>query len=229
MKLKPSEVHVISRRLKLILAAGLMTVMNCGQADSTDARCDIYPAGEDHADAMLPCVFSQRQGYISITRDDGVRHELAPVGDKPGNFKDQDGRPVYRQSGLGDQGQIFRFENESVYVYWSTAALEPVSDEDNWTAPFTTEDFDATTRLRCKAAGDSEFGSCPAGILRMEDGQASITVLSPGDEQFTINFMRDYINASNREVDAARQDDTWIVTVNGAEVYEVPLAAIEGG
>jgi hypothetical protein len=63
----------------------------------------------------------------------------------------------------------------------------------------------------------------------MEDGQASITVLSPGDEQFTINFMRDYINASNREVDAARQDDTWIVTVNGAEVYEVPLAAIEGG
>jgi len=46
-----------------------------------------------------------------------VTHELAPVGETPGNFRDQQGRPVYRQSGLGDQGQIFRFQNESVYVY----------------------------------------------------------------------------------------------------------------
>jgi hypothetical protein len=48
-------------------------------------------------------------------------------------------------------------------------------------------------------------------------------------EIFTINFMKDYINASNREVEAELQEDTWTVTVNGEEVYEVPLAAIEGG
>lgn len=153
-------------------------------ADWTKARCDIYPRGEDHTEKMIPCVFSQRQGYVTITRDDGVIHDLSPVGDTSGNFKDQDGLPVYRQSGLGDQGLIFRFEDESVYVYWNTGALEPSSDEGNWSAPFTTHDYDATTRLRCRATGDSEFGSCPAGILRMEGGQASIVVQNQLGEQY---------------------------------------------
>jgi hypothetical protein len=198
-------------------------------ADWIDARCDIYPKGEDHTDRMIPCTFGQRQGYITITRDDGVMHDLSPVGDDPGNFRDQDGRTVYRQSGLGDQGLIFRFPDESVYVYWDTGALKPQADEDNWTAPFTTADYDATTRLRCRAAGDSEFGSCPAGILRMEDGQASIVVQNQLGEQFTINFMKDYVNATNREVKARMEGDTWILEFANGELWEVPLAAIEGG
>ena len=198
-------------------------------ADWTDARCDIYEKGSDHASKMIPCTFGQRQGFVTITRDDGVTHDLSPEGDQPGNYRDQDGNAVYRQSGLGDQGQIFRFETESVFVYWSTAALEPQSEEDNWSAPFTTDEYDATTRLRCRAAGDSEFGSCPAGILRMEDGQASIVVQNQLGEIFTINFMSDYVNAANREVKATLEGDTWTVTVSDGEVYEVPLAAIEGG
>jgi hypothetical protein len=48
-------------------------------------------------------------------------------------------------------------------------------------------------------------------------------------EQFSINFMSDYVNATNREVDAVLEGDTWTVTVDNGEVYEVPLAAIEGG
>ena len=178
---------------------------------------------------MIPCTFGQRQGHVTITRSDGVTHDLSPVGDSPGNYRDQDGRPAYRQSGLGDQGLIFRLEDESVYVYWNTAALKPPADEDNFTAPFTTDEYDATTRLRCRAAGDTEFGSCPAGILRMEGGQASIVVQNQLGEQFTINFMTGYVNATNREADARLEGDTWIVTINGKEVYEVPLAAIEGG
>jgi len=213
----------------LLLAAIAALFAQSVAADSTDARCDIYPRGEDHASKMIPCVFSQRQGYVTITREDGVTHDLEPVGDDPGNYRDQDGRPAYRQSGLGDQGQIFRLEEESVYVYWNTAALEPPADEDNWAAPFTTRDYDATTRLRCRAAGDSEFGSCPAGILRMENAQASIVVQNQLGEQFTINFMTDYVNATNREVKATLEGDTWIVTVANGEVYEVPRAAIEGG
>lgn len=198
-------------------------------ADWTDARCDIYEKGSDHASKMIPCTFGQRQGSITITRDDGVTHDLSPEGDQPGNYRDQDGNAVYRQSGLGDQGQIFRFETESVFVYWSTAALEPQSEEDNWSAPFTTDEYDATTRLRCRAAGDSEFGSCPAGILRMEDRQASIVVQNQLGEIFTINFMTGYINATNREIKATLEGDTWTVTVANGEVYEVPLAAIQGG
>jgi len=63
----------------------------------------------------------------------------------------------------------------------------------------------------------------------MDGGQASIVVQNQLGEQFTINFMNDYVNASNREVEARLEDDTWLVTVNGEEIYEVPLAAIEGG
>lgn len=199
----------------------------CG-ADWTEARCDVFPAGQDHTDVNIPCRFSQRQGHITISRSDNVTHELTPEAGTPGNFHDQEGRAVYRQSGLGDQGLIFRFPDESVYVYWNTAALEP-ADEGNPTWPFTTHDFDATTLLRCRTAIDAEAGSCPAGILRMEDNQASIVVLNQAGERFTINFMRDYINATNREVDAVMEGDTWILTVDGHEIYEVPLAAIEGG
>ena len=198
-------------------------------ADSTEARCDIYPTGQDHASAMLPCTFSQRQGYITVARQDGETHELFPVGDAPGHYRDQHDRTVYREAGLGDQGTIFRFPDQAVYVYWDVSALQPQSTENNPTAPFSTADYDATALLRCRATPDGDVESCPAGILRMENGQASVVVLSPGREQFTINFMSDYINAANRHVEGALQGDTWIVTVNGREVYEVPLAAIEGG
>jgi hypothetical protein len=200
-----------------------------GVADSTEARCDIYPRGSDHASKMIPCTFSQRQGYVTIARDDGVTHDLLPAGDQPGNFRDQDERTVYRNSGLGDQGLIFRFPDESVYVYWNTAALQPQTDEDNWSAPFTTADYDATTRLRCRGVDEAEFGSCPAGILRMENAQASIVIQNQRGEQFTINFMSDYTTATNRAVEAVLEGDTYIVTIDDREIYEVPMAAIEGG
>ena len=211
------------------VAAIAAILTNSSSADSMEARCDIYPRGSDQTSAMIPCTYSQRQGYVTITRADGITHDLTPVDDAPGNYRDQDGRSTYRESGLGGHGQIYRFEDQSVYVYWDTSALKPAAAGDNPTAPFTTADYDATTILRCRAKGSSEYDSCPAGILRMEDGQASIVVQNQQGEQFTINFMKDYINATNREVDAKLEGDTWVITINGEEVYLVPLAAIEGG
>ena len=55
----------------------------------------------------------------------------------------------------------------------------------------------------------------------MENDQASIVVRNPQGEQFTINFMKDDVNATNR--------DTCILHFANGEVWEVPLAAIEGG
>lgn len=209
-----------------MLAAGWT---NLAVADWTEARCDIYPRGEDKASAMIPCTFGQRQGNVTITRSDGVKHDLVAVGDEPGNYRDQHGKAAYRQKGLGADGLIFRLEDESVYVYWETDALYPVDGPDNWTSPFTTADYDATTRLQCGFVDSGEMESCPAGILRMEDGQASIVIISPADKKFTINFMKDYVNATSGEVVAHMQEDTWIVVINGNERYEVPRAAIEGG
>lgn len=217
------------RHLLTFAAIAALLLTTPVSADWVAARCDVYLAGEDHTDKMMPCTFAQRQGHVTITREDGVTHELAPVGDTPGNFREQHDRAVYRQSGLGDQGLIFRFPDESVFVYWSTAGLEPPADADNPTAPFTTADYDATMLLRCRAADAAAFGSCPAGILRMDGGEASIVMQSPAGEQFTINFMRDYVNATNRDAAATFAGDTWSVVIDGGDVYEVPLAAIEGG
>lgn len=97
------------------------------KADTVDARCDIYPRGEDRASAVTACTFSQRQGNVGIQLQDGRRYDLTPVGSQPGNYVDQNGQPAYRQSGLGDRGQIYRFATESIYVYWDTAGIPSAS------------------------------------------------------------------------------------------------------
>ena len=106
-----------------LLAAAVSLMAPAAHADTVNARCDIYLKGSDRASAVVPCTFSQRQGHVSIDRADGVRHELAPKGDQPGSYVDQNGKPAYRQSGLGTRGQIYRLARESVYVYWDTAGL----------------------------------------------------------------------------------------------------------
>ncbi len=72
------------------------------KADTMQARCDVYPKGEDRAKSSGPCTFSQRQGAVGIQLQNGKRYDLRPVGNNPGNYRDQNGRAAYRQSGLGD-------------------------------------------------------------------------------------------------------------------------------
>lgn len=45
--------------LALVVAVHFSAV---AAADSTEARCDIYPKGDDHTDVIIACTFSQRQG-----------------------------------------------------------------------------------------------------------------------------------------------------------------------
>lgn len=215
--------------LYLCLLAGLGAAS--AAADTAAARCDIYPTGSDTAQASLDCTFGQRQGYISITRADGVEHELEPVGDAPGNFRDQNGQAVYRESGLGEDGQIFRFPDISLFVYW---APDQADAADSPTAPFSTDSYDATAVLRCRASDQADASACPAGVMRMEDQQASVTVLDPSGQQFTMNFMKDfatgepYVNATNRDAVAVMQGEGWVVTIDGMQVYEVPLVFLTG-
>lgn len=105
----------------VLLSLAFLGGARVAQADTVKARCDVYPKGEDKASSSGLCTFSQRQGFIDIQLNNGKRYELLPVGDEPGNYVDQNGQAAYRQAGLDDKGHIYRFANESIYVYWDTA------------------------------------------------------------------------------------------------------------
>lgn len=92
------------------------------KADTVEARCDIYPAGQDRATSSSLCTYSQRQGVVGIQLPDGRRYDLQPVENQPENYVDQDGKAASRDNtGLGDRGVIFRLSNESIFVYWDPA------------------------------------------------------------------------------------------------------------
>lgn len=120
------------KNVKAVIAASTLCLALLGialpaKADTQSARCDFYPAGSDQASDYGPCTFSQRQGYISIQRSDGTRYEFRPVGDQPGNYENQYGEAVYRESGLGDAGLIFRLPQESIFVYWDSQSNNDTS------------------------------------------------------------------------------------------------------
>ena len=216
-----------ARRILAAIAIGLSAAGAHG--DTVDARCDIYPAGEDRASAMLPCRFSQRQGYVTIARADGVVHELSPTGDIPGNFLDANGAPAYRRSGLGEAGLIFRLAAESVYVYWNTAVLDGDTG-DNPTAPYSTTEYDATTLLPCSTGVPNYIFECPAGIRRGEPGFAEIRVQSPDRGERVLQFEPDSIAAPDAAlIDGTKIGDEWLLVIDEREYYRIPEAAITGG
>ncbi|MGB5771351.1 MAG: SH3 domain-containing protein, partial [Crocosphaera sp.] len=80
-------------KLKNSLLAVTMMITSLGvtfavKADTVNARCDVYPKGEDRATSSGLCTFSQRQGVVGIQLENGERYDLRPVGDRPGNYKD---------------------------------------------------------------------------------------------------------------------------------------------
>ncbi|MBF2097643.1 MAG: SH3 domain-containing protein [Gloeomargaritaceae cyanobacterium C42_A2020_066] len=93
-------------------------------ADTVQARCDVYPKGQDRVAWFGLCTFSQRQGFVTLQLENGRRYDLRPIGNTPGNYVDDQGKAAYRQKGLGDLGLIFRLYSQSVYVYWNPAPYD---------------------------------------------------------------------------------------------------------
>ena len=102
----------------LLLAMGYL-LSGAASADSVRALCGFSQSTEERPEQRTPCTFSQRQGFISVTFDDSERFEFSPVGDTPGNFTDGNGNVVYRQRGLGEEGQLFRLPGRYLYVFWN--------------------------------------------------------------------------------------------------------------
>lgn len=148
-----------------IATVAAATIPFAAHADTVDARCDVYPLGEDRASAVTACTFSQRQGAVGIQLENGRRYDLRPVGNQPGNFVDQNGNAAYRQAGLGDRGLIFQTANERIFVYWDTAGIpggssssRPVANRPSGNGGFVTltaNDPYAQINLRAQATIDS--------------------------------------------------------------------------
>lgn len=222
--MKPEQATASAVFLAAIATSQLLS------ADSTDARCDIYPRGEDHASASLACNFSQHQGNVYIDRSDGVSYAFTPTGDQPGNFVDESGAAVYRQSGLGEAGLIFRTSDESVFVYWNASSLDTASGDNNPTAPYTTPEYDATTLLSCSIGEPSHDRNCPAGIDRGDAGSASIRVMAPDSTERVLNFEGGEITTpGGGDLTWGKQDDIWYIGIDNREFYVVPEAAVYGG
>ncbi|WP_104899094.1 hypothetical protein [Nostoc sp. 'Peltigera membranacea cyanobiont' N6] len=120
--------------LAVALAIASLSFPVSVKADTVNARCDVFPKGEDRATSSGRCTFSQRQGAVSIQLENGNSYDLLPSGNRPGNYRDQNGDAAYRQAGLGDRGQIYRLANESIFVYWDTSANRQNSGNRNRSA-----------------------------------------------------------------------------------------------
>lgn len=106
------------------LLCGLLAT-DPARADSAAALCELLPKGQAQPTALRACVFSQRQGFISVQLAGGTRHEFGPLETGPGDFTDAQGRPVKRLAGLGRRGQQFRLADGSMLrVLWGSGPLK---------------------------------------------------------------------------------------------------------
>lgn len=93
-------------------------------ADSARSECGFSVAARERPDTTSSCTFSQRQGFISVRIDGGREFEFFPIGDRSGNYQDQHGNAVYRQRGLGKEGQLFKLPDSYLFVFWNPSRMD---------------------------------------------------------------------------------------------------------
>ncbi len=116
-----------SQPRKISLLSSAACLLFCGSistADTLRSECGLSSSAEIAPETTSACTFSQRQGYISVRIDGGPTFDFSPTGDSPGNYLDQDGKLIYRKSGLGDAGQLFQLPNNYLYVFWYPDLLD---------------------------------------------------------------------------------------------------------
>ncbi|MEA5443475.1 hypothetical protein [Cyanobium gracile] len=177
------------RRLS-VLAALLLSVASVvaaapALADTVQARCDVFPAGDDKATFSGLCTFSQRQGFVSIELKGGQWIELKPNESTPNAYFDERGEPAKREMLDANRGQVYRLENQSIFVFWDTAPYGKEASSTTPTAPAAKPPeivqlllgirqvkFEGACRVNFNKAGKqfSKTSACtPAQVTQAED------------------------------------------------------------
>lgn len=102
----------------IVFFMALMLYAGDVYADTTSARCSFSDTPDKAPTQLSQCTFAQRQGHVAVQFSDGLKIDLTPVGDSPGNYTDGQGRAAYRRSGLGDSGIKFKLADTTLFVYW---------------------------------------------------------------------------------------------------------------
>ncbi|MBR8829507.1 MAG: hypothetical protein DSM107014_16695 [Gomphosphaeria aponina SAG 52.96 = DSM 107014] len=131
-----------------------------------------------------------------------------------------------------------------VYLMRSAAREEETANysmeigiaNNNPTAPYTTETYDATTSFKCEVR-DSADGApvthsqdCPAGILRGDPGSASMRIMLPNGVERVLNFEAENVTTPDGgELTWGKEENgDWYIGIDNQEFYIIPEAAIYG-
>lgn len=198
-------------------AIAALVALAPAKADTTTARCDVYPRGEDTATSSDTCIFSQRQGYVTIRLQDGTTYELTPSPTQAAAFTDQNGRPGTIEDDLGTAGLIYRLADVSIYVYWDagTVSGEPRRGEGN---------------VPCSAARPSYDKLCRAAAIYGDPGSSALTLVGPTGAEHHLYYYGQtlYSTDSSDQVLVQVVDGQYLVAVNDAEFFKLDATIVTG-
>lgn len=210
--------------LAAVTALTTLGLAHSAQADTTQARCDVYPRGEDTATSYGPCTFSQRQGYITITLEDGTTYELSPDPNRAATYTDQNGRTATRED-TGDQGiTIYRLADVSIFVYW---------DEGNTSSGSSvaySEPRRGGGNVPCSIVRPDYEQMCEASVVFGDPGNATLTLTGfTGNEHHLAIYNGDiYSTDVDDEVLVQFLDGVYYVNINDQEFFQLDEIIVTG-
>lgn len=203
--------------LPLAAAIAALGMTSAAQADTTAANCDIYPIGEDTATAYGPCTFSQRQGYVTITLEDGTTYELTPDPNLAATYTDQTGRPATREDGLGDAGLIYRLADVSIFVYWGDG------DSGAGTSTALGEPRRGGGWVPCSIVAPTYDAMCEANVVFGDPGNASLTLIGVTGTEHHLSYYSGTLYSTDPKDEVLVQylNGQYLLNINDEEFFEL--------
>ena len=187
------------------------------KADTTTARCDVYPRGSDTATSSDTCTFSQRQGYVTITLKDGTTYELTPSPTQAATYTDQNGRPATREDALGTEGLIYRLADVSIFVYWddTTVSSEPRRGEGN---------------VPCSAGQPNYDRMCRATAIYGDPGNSTLTLVGPTGVEHILNYYGHALHSADASDELLGQliGGEYFISINDIEFFRLDEIIVTG-
>lgn len=100
------------------------SMVNSALADAIYAYCEYIPYNVSQNIASMPCIYSQRQGAVGITWQDGVHSRFVPESNSPNTYRDNNGGRVSRDVNRILSGTSFDMEAGILNVYYPNRSTE---------------------------------------------------------------------------------------------------------